>query len=98
MRSLSGRKAVTIEPILDFDMDVMEKYIKDIKPEIVWIGYDSHPEKNRLPEPTLYKLDTFVGRLKESGINVRLKLIREPVQNKKERGENAHLVKDLEEI
>ncbi len=80
MRSLDCRKSVTIEPILDFDVDIMEKYIKDIKPEIVWIGYNSHPEKNGLPEPTLYKLDKFVGRLKKSGINVRLKLIREPIK------------------
>lgn len=81
MKLYNGRKTVTIEPILDFDIDVMEKYIKDIKPEIVWIGYDSRPEKNRLPEPTLYKLDMFVGRLQDSGINVKLKLNREPVRN-----------------
>jgi hypothetical protein len=81
MRLYNGRKAITIEPILDFDIDVMEKYIRDIKPEIVWIGYDSRPENNRLPEPTLYKLDMFVGRLRDSGINVKLKLIRESLRN-----------------
>ncbi len=87
MLSLDCRKSVTIEPILDFDVDIMEKYIKDIKPEIVCIGYNSHPEKNEMPEPTLYKVDKFVGILKKSGINVRLKLIREPVQNKRTFGE-----------
>lgn len=81
MKAYSGRKAVTVEPILNFDIDVMEKYIRDIKPEIVWIGNDSHPKKNRLPEPSLYKLYMFVMRLQDSGINVRLKLIREPVRN-----------------
>ncbi len=80
MKLYNGRKAVTIEPILDFDIDAMEKCIKEIKPEIVWIGYDSHPEKNNLIEPSLYKVDQFVKRLKDAEINVKLKLIRNPVR------------------
>jgi len=78
MRLYAGRKSITIEPIIDFDADVMEKYVRDIKPEILWIGFNSRPKKNVLPEPDLYKLDTFVGRLKKEGIDVKLKLIREP--------------------
>jgi adenine C2-methylase RlmN of 23S rRNA A2503 and tRNA A37 len=54
----------------------MLKIIKDINPELVWIGYDSHPEKNRLPEPPLAKSQEFIKRLEDNGISVHQKLIR----------------------
>ena len=55
------RKFVTIEPILEFDMDVMVKWIKDIRPERVYIGYDS--KKCYLPEPELSKSEELVKQL-----------------------------------
>lgn len=75
MVKLNCRKAVTIEPILDFN-GVFEKWIQDIKPEIVWIGYDSRPNRNHLPEPTLQKTQELIKCLEDSGISVHQKLIR----------------------
>lgn len=73
---LSCRKAITIEPALDFDVDTFLSWVITTQPEIVWIGYDSHPEKNRLPEPLLAKTQEFIKRLEDDGISVHQKLIR----------------------
>jgi len=73
----NGRKAVTIEPILDFDTAVMSSWIiNKIKPELVWIGYDSLHKRNRLPEPLLAKTQEFIKRLDDAGVSVHQKLIR----------------------
>jgi len=67
-------KMVTIEPVLDFDADVMIASIESINPCMVWIGYDS--KKNRLPEPALEKVKTLYWELGMRGFNVVLKKIR----------------------
>ncbi len=70
------RKIVTVEPVMDFDEDVFYNWILEIKPEAVWIGYNSHPNV-RLPEPPLGKTMHFIEQLEERGINVRKKLMRD---------------------
>lgn len=72
------RKIVTVEPVLDFDEDVFGGWIKEIHPELVWIGYNSHPNI-KLPEPSLKKTKNFIDRLRAGGIQVREKLMREKV-------------------
>jgi len=57
-----SRKMVSIEPVLDFDVDVMVEWIKDIKPEFVSIGADS--QNNHLPEPSGDKVKALVENLK----------------------------------
>ena len=52
------RKMLTIEPIMDFDLDVMAHWIRQVNPETVWIGYDS--KKTGLPEPPLSKTQEIV--------------------------------------
>lgn len=74
MLKLNCRKAVTIEPILNFDIDVMVKWIKDINPEFCWVGYDNHD--HHLPEPPLEKTLELIAKLREAGIDVREKSIR----------------------
>jgi len=66
------RKIVTIEPILDFDLYILTSWIEDITPECVYVGYDSHPEVNKLPEPPLSKVKQLVQSLawKLDGLNV----------------------------
>jgi hypothetical protein len=51
-------KMVTIEPIIDFDLDILQQWIKDIDPIMVWIGYDSR--KNYHPEPSEPKTPTLL--------------------------------------
>jgi len=67
------RKIVTVEPVLDFDVDIMEKWIREIRPEACYVGYDS--KKNYLPEPELRKVKTLIKKLKET-TDVRVKTIR----------------------
>lgn len=58
-----SRKSVTIEPIMDFDMDDMVFLVKQVEPEIVWIGYDNH--KCGLPEPSIEKTRELIAELEK---------------------------------
>ena len=72
------RKVVTIEPVMDFDLEIMVTWMNMLKVqgslEYVWFGYDS---KNcGLPEPPIEKAQTFVDMLQDLGIEVRGKTLR----------------------
>lgn len=54
---------VTIEPIMDFDMDIMVQLIKDCNPKQVNIGADSG--HNNLPEPSKEKVLQLVSELQK---------------------------------
>ena len=56
-------KFVSIEPILDFDLEEFVKWIKDINPFMVYVGYDNY--NNKLPEPSLKKTQALIRRLEE---------------------------------
>ncbi len=68
-------KMVTIEPVLDFDLDIMLEWIATIRPVMVWLGYDS--KHCGLPEPPLEKVRQLHWELSLQGISVLLKTIRE---------------------
>jgi len=70
------RKVVTIEPVMDFDIDVFANMIVDIKPEYVWLGFNSKPKSVQLPEPSADKLRAFTRALTEAGIPIRGKDLR----------------------
>jgi len=64
MKTLNwDHKAVVVEPILDFDFEFVD-WIKEIRPEIVYVGYDNYD--NRLPEPRLRKAWKFVNELRKT--------------------------------
>jgi len=67
-------KMVTIEPVLDFGENFW-KWIRDLNPCMVWIGYDS--KNNHLPEPPIEKVKELHWQLSKMGIVVMLKKIRE---------------------
>lgn len=67
----SFRKFVTIEPILDFNVDILSMWIDQIRPEFVNIGADS--KRHNLPEPTPDKVHALIAKLKEYGIEIREK-------------------------
>lgn len=70
---LHSKILITVEPILDFDLSILEKWIGEIKPQVVYIGYDNHD--CRLPEPELAKTELLIeslGRFTE----VRVKTLR----------------------
>lgn len=70
------RKLVTIEPILDFNLETSVSWIKKIDPEVVYVGYDSHWKNNRLPEPPLEKTLKLIDLLRLYNVTVRPKLMR----------------------
>jgi DNA repair photolyase len=65
------RRFVTIEPLLDFDVDILAKWISDIKPDFFNLGADS--KGNDLPEPTAEKIHQFISKLKTYGSELREK-------------------------
>jgi len=70
------RKVVTIEPVMDFDLDVFAQWITDLDPEYVWLGYNSRPRQVTLPEPSEAKVRAFVRALQTAGVPVRPKDLR----------------------
>lgn len=71
MVRITGRKFVTIEPILDFDLEILFSWIAEIRPDFVNIGADS--KAHHLPEPTAEKIYELITALNRRGIEVRRK-------------------------
>ena len=69
---------VTIEPVIEFDLDTMVTWIKNINPVMVWIGYDS--KKNKLPEPDVEKVKELYWELGKQSFTVILKKIKDNVE------------------
>jgi len=57
-------KCITIEPILQFDLDMMLKYCLQIHPERIYMGYDS--KNSFLREPTYYEFQELKKGLEEA--------------------------------
>jgi hypothetical protein len=70
------RKVVTIEPVLDFDLEIFADWIKSINPEYVWIGYNSRPKQVKMPEPNKKKLSAFISELGKNNMTVKGKDLR----------------------
>lgn len=70
------RKVVTIEPVMDFDLDVFTNWITNLAPEYVWLGFNSRPRQVQLPEPSDWKIIAFAQALKGAGIQVNEKDMR----------------------
>ena len=69
------RKHVSIEPVLDFDLEEFLEWILDIKPSFgVSVGYDNYG--CRLPEPPLAKTLQLIEQLEKHGIKVERKTLR----------------------
>ena len=57
------RKFISMEPVLDFDLDIFADWIEEIAPIQVSVGYDNW--NNCLPEPSLSKTVKLIKRLEE---------------------------------
>jgi hypothetical protein len=69
------RKFVTIEPIMDFDLDDLVSLIKRVRPEFITIGADS--KGHNLPEPSKEKIvDLIVELEKFTKVNLKENLKR----------------------
>lgn len=56
-------RMVSIEPVMDFDLDVMSNWLKDINPVFVSIGADS--QRHGLEEPSAEKIKALITGLRE---------------------------------
>ena len=63
MLDLPMPKMVSIEPIMDFDLDYFVDWIKQIAPEFVSVGADS--KGHNLPEPSSDKVRSLIKKLGE---------------------------------
>lgn len=71
MTQVGGKRMVSVEPILDFDVEKLSSQIAMVGPNFVSIGADS---KNRgLTEPPGSNVLVLIERLKRLGIEVRTK-------------------------
>ena len=68
---ISVPKFVTIEPVLDFDVDILAAWIDRIRPAFLNLGADS--KKHELSEPSYDKIQKFIQKLKDYGIELREK-------------------------
>jgi DNA repair photolyase len=71
-----ARKVVTIEPVMDFDLEVFARWIIELKPEHVWLGFNSKPKQLVLPEPTPEKVRALIRALGKAGVPVKGKDLR----------------------
>lgn len=62
---------ITIEPIMDFDLDELFRWIQSLRPEFVNIGADS--KGHNLPEPSVEKIKSLIKKIEESKIEIREK-------------------------
>jgi len=63
MRELPFKnKVVSIEPVMDFDLEIFVQWLKDIGPVLVHVGYDNY--NNNLPEPLLSKTYQLIDQLR----------------------------------
>jgi hypothetical protein len=67
------RKVITVEPVMDFDVDVFPQWIIDAPPEYVWLGVNSRPHAVQLPEPTQQQLTKLEQILVGAGIEIKHK-------------------------
>ncbi|MBN2376759.1 MAG: DUF5131 family protein [Sedimentisphaerales bacterium] len=68
-------KMITIEPVLEFDINTMLEWCMKVKPVMIWMGYDS--KKKLEGEPTLTLLRELRRRLNSLRFNVILKTVRQ---------------------
>ena len=88
----NARKMVTIEPVLQFDLEVMVNWIKQLTPVKVWIGYDS--KNNNLPEPELSMVKALKHGIEQFdlGIEVKEKIMRDAVPAQATKPESVQLL------
>ncbi len=63
MTKYDYNKMVSVEPIMDFDLDIMVRWIQEIKPQFVSIGADSG--NNHLLEPSGEKVKQLIAELRK---------------------------------
>jgi uncharacterized Fe-S cluster-containing radical SAM superfamily protein len=69
------RKVVTVEPVMEFDLETFAGWLIDLKPEFVYLGFNSK-KSVKLPEPSEQKMQDLAKRLTAAGVLIRGKDLR----------------------
>jgi hypothetical protein len=70
MRDLDwDKKFISIEPILDFELETLSLWIEEILPFLVYVGYDNY--NNKLNEPPLSKTLRLIDRISENTLVIK---------------------------
>ena len=64
------RKAMVMEPILKFDLNIIKKWATALKPEAIFIGFESDRQCT-LPEPSLSEVEELHRELRGLGFETR---------------------------
>jgi DNA repair photolyase len=79
LRQIGNEKFITIEPIMDFDVEPFAEMIISVKPSFVNIGADS--KKSNLLEPRWVKILNLIDLLKKSNVKIRKKVNLDRIMN-----------------
>ena len=71
-----SNKIVTIEPLMDFDLETFTQWILNLKPRYVWIGFNTKRSRVHLNEPEMNKVVSLIAALESNGIKVKKKNLR----------------------
>jgi DNA repair photolyase len=63
------RKMVSIEPILEFDLDILSSWIENIQPFLVYVGYDNY--NGMMPEPLREKSLQLISRISSNRLVIK---------------------------
>jgi len=63
MAQIDKPKMISIEPIMDFDLETIVNWMQEIQPEFISIGADS--SNNNLPEPSPDKIRALIEALQD---------------------------------
>lgn len=58
-----AHKFLSIEPVMDFDLETLVRWVRNIQPEIVEVGADNY--SNNLPEPAWDKVEALLETLRK---------------------------------
>jgi hypothetical protein len=71
------RKVVTIEPLMACDPEIFSQQIITLRPEYVWLGLNSKPNSVFLPEPSDDEALLLIKLLRQRGVDIRFKDMRQ---------------------
>ena len=80
LTKLGFKTFVSIEPVMNFDLEQFYRSLYLLDPWAVAIGYDNY--HNNLPEPPLSKVRVLIAKLEMEGIKVYKKTLRESLASK----------------
>jgi protein gp37 len=76
-----GKLFVSVEPIVDFDLNIFAEQLIKLTPWAAAVGYNNYDSANfHLPEPTLEKTQRLILLLENAGITVYRKTLRKAWQ------------------